>query len=257
MDLFKRAGDESLARTKEAQWRLTWSLEDELRSLRGLQVLIDAMRLARTNRAFAAALAEQRIKLADLGFQLKPSDLRFDVEEVDLRTLFSEGVISVSRLLNRVLAADAVKQLAITAIALKRYHLRNGTYPVDLNALVPQFVSELPRDPVNGQPLRYRVAEEQSFLLYSVGDDGKDDEGDPKHSGEEGRPGGWLGGRDWVWPQPASPDEVKAYRDECLETRPLRRLAEAGCDRQHERSRHELGEVTPANPFLRPFSFRL
>jgi hypothetical protein len=210
LDMAKRAGYESLARTKEAQWRLTWSLEDELRSLKGWQVLIDAMRLAKTTRAFAPALLQQGAGLTALGFQEGSIIGKIDSGEADLRTFFSEWVAQVSRLLSLVLTAEAAKQMAITAIALKRYQLETGTYPVDLNELVPKFMSELPRDPVDGQPIRYRPAEGQSFMLYSIGADGKDDGGDPARTDKK-RWVGWYGGRDWVWPQPASVAEVTAF----------------------------------------------
>src|SRR5262249_24452883 len=38
-------------KTKESLWRFAWSDLDELRMLRGGQIILDAMRLARTNRA--------------------------------------------------------------------------------------------------------------------------------------------------------------------------------------------------------------
>jgi hypothetical protein len=66
----------------------------------------------------------------------------------------------------------------VTAIALKRYQLRHGNYPTDLSMLVPEFLSTVPRDPVDGKLLRYRLNPDGTFLLYSVGEDGKDDGGD-------------------------------------------------------------------------------
>jgi hypothetical protein len=64
--------------------------------------------------------------------------------------------------------------------------------------------------------LRYRTNNEGSFVLYSVGEDGKDDGGDPTPPEPilpNNRNTSWWKGRDAVWPMPASAEEVKAYED--------------------------------------------
>ena len=77
--------------------------------------------------------------------------------DFDMHRLFSSGAASLHYArLQRVMRAETTKQMAIAAIALKRYQLKHGNYPPDLNSLVPEFVSKVPLDPVDGQPLRYR-----------------------------------------------------------------------------------------------------
>ena len=67
---------------------------------------------------------------------------------------------------------------------------------------------------MDGQPLKFRVQADGGFLLYSVGDDGRDDGGDA------GLLAGKIGSRviwnrkDVVWPGPATEAEVEAYRAE-------------------------------------------
>src|SRR5678810_153039 len=61
-----------------------------------------------------------------------------------------------------------------TAIALKRYELKHGKSPTDLAALVPEFLPAVPIDLMIGKPLHYRVNPDNSFTLYSVGNDGCD-----------------------------------------------------------------------------------
>jgi hypothetical protein len=56
--------------------------------------------------------------------------------------------------------------------------------------------------------LRYRLKADGTFLLYSIGADGKDDGGD---AGGATRMFYWLHGRDWVWPQPATEAEIQNY----------------------------------------------
>jgi len=67
-------------------------------------------------------------------------------------------------------------------LALERYRCAHGEYPATLDELVPTALESLPLDPFSGAPFRYQrvpATEEgdDSFLLYSVGADGKDDGG--------------------------------------------------------------------------------
>jgi hypothetical protein len=113
--------------------------------------------------------------------------------------------------LERTMRAEIMRQIVITAIALKRHQLRHGSPAKDLNALVPEFLSAIPNDPVDGEPLRYRSNPDGTFVLYSVGDDGKDDGGDPTPSKSHATSWWWQNGRDWVWPQAATAEEIRNF----------------------------------------------
>jgi hypothetical protein len=66
--------------------------------------------------------------------------------------------------------------------------------------------------------LRYQRRADGTFLLYSVGEDGKDDGGDgspPQTDNSEHKQ--WYKMRDIVWPIPATPDEVKKYEADTLQ----------------------------------------
>jgi hypothetical protein len=95
--------------------------------------------------------------------------------------------------------------MTLAAIALKRYQLRHGKLPSSLEALVPEFLPALPYDYMSAKPLCYRHKTDGSYVLYSVGVDGKDDGGDPTPL--PGTPPGLWGGRDAVWPSPATGPE--------------------------------------------------
>lgn len=84
------------------------------------------------------------------------------------------------------------------ACALERYRMANGKYPQSLVVLVPQFIENLPQDVCSGQPLKYRLGNDGSFALYSVGWNEKDD-GGLVGTAKDGQPNRNLG--DWVWPQ--------------------------------------------------------
>ena len=97
----------------------------------------------------------------------------------------------------------------ITAIALKCYELKHRQLPATLNELTPELLKSIPKDYMDGQPLRYRLNADGTFLLYSFGEDGKDDSGDPRSPDDPKSPA-WQHGRDWVWPQPATAEEIEA-----------------------------------------------
>jgi len=61
-----------------------------------------------------------------------------------------------------------------TLLALRAYQLKHGKLPATLDALVPEFLPEVPSDDFDGQPLRFDPVEKR---VYSVSTDGKDDEG--------------------------------------------------------------------------------
>ena len=62
------------------------------------------------------------------------------------------------------------------AFALACYRRANGRYPEKLDQLAPKYLAKVPGDVFNGQALVYRPAE-GGYLLYSVGVNGKDEQG--------------------------------------------------------------------------------
>ena len=82
------------------------------------------------------------------------------------------------------------------ACALERYRLARGEYPETLDVLAPGFIQRVPRDIVNGEPLKYRRNDNGKFLLYSVGWDEKDENG--KDVSDVNHPETLKRG-DWAW----------------------------------------------------------
>ena len=142
-------------------------------------------------------------------------------------------------LLARAAEAEARRRLLVTAIAIERFHLAHGCYPDSLSKLVPKFLKSQLTDYMDGEPLRYRRSEDDRFLLYSVGLDGYDDQGQLPAMGSTSA--GSNFGReapDLVWPMPASPAEVQAYA-EAAESRRAQQSTRAMTSegRQFSRSR--------------------
>lgn len=94
-------------------------------------------------------------------------------------------------LFRTAMAQTAANQAAI-ACALERYHLANGRYPTTLESLLPDWISVTPHDVIGGQGYRYRLIDKDQFILYSVGWDEEDNDGNPGESlfGHKG---------DWLW----------------------------------------------------------
>ena len=213
-------GRAAVDKGKETMWRYAWASPDQLRGLQGKQVLLEALRRRETGEGFKTMLAYQDQKLTELGIQQRATNdegLLFGGE--DPRYLFTDSVRALERLPHRLLAAEAGRQLLVTAIALKRSQLKHGSYPSDLAALQPDFLAGPPLDPVDGQLLRYKLNPDGTFLLYSIGEDGEDNGGDPTATTNSKTSFPWLKGRDVVWPRAATDAEVLAYRQKLQEKR--------------------------------------
>jgi hypothetical protein len=72
--------------------------------------------------------------------------------------------------------AEQVGRNQELAFALAAYRADQGKYPARLADLAPRYLPAIPGDLFAGKPLAYRV-EGKGYLLYSVGQDGKDDGG--------------------------------------------------------------------------------
>jgi hypothetical protein len=184
-------------------WKLAWSRQDELHYCEVVQAVLDAQRRGvASNSGTGAIAAAERIEAIELGTYAR---LRFIVSRLIIGSL--------SKPMRRAWLAQTTSELARTAIALKRHELRHGKLPCSLAALVPEFLPQPPIDYMDGQPLRYCLDSDVSFLLYSVGPDGRDDEGDTSPTRTLGTSNwSFQNGRDLVWPQPASEEEVNLWR---------------------------------------------
>lgn len=146
--------------------------------------------------------------------ELMPADQPVDYRKaIDLTTGWNYAA-NGPRMANAFFAKEAVdlleerlmteiwQNLTVTAIALRRFQIAHADkLPSSLEALVPQYLSAIPRDPVDNLPLRYK-AHDDSFTLYSIGLNATDDSGAPH---DPTRQSSWSlrDRRDIVWPRPA------------------------------------------------------
>jgi len=196
------------------RWRFWWSYPDEIRLLKSDQLMLEALRAAQTNDAFFSIQSELQSNVTR--FSIPTNEDKYfwfsDPRNVNLHFALSQSIESLPKTFVRVTKIETSRRMVVAAIALKRYHLKHDAYPPNLAALTPDFLSEVPRDSIDGQPLRYRLNADGTFLLYSIGDDGKDDGGDATPP-EGVKSIQWQRGRDWVWPQPATAEEIRKFYD--------------------------------------------
>jgi len=91
-------------------------------------------------------------------------------------------------------------------LALHAYRVRNGQLPPSLEALVPDYIDAVPRDDLDGRPMRYQRSQ---GVVYSVGSDLVDDGGNGTPSEEGAEP------PDLVFPvdEPPAPPQSHAPVD--------------------------------------------
>ena len=65
---------------------------------------------------------------------------------------------------------------ARVALAAERHRMAIGDLPEKLTDLVPTYLADVPKDPFDGEPLRYKQLD-AGFVVYSVGPDRQDDGG--------------------------------------------------------------------------------
>jgi hypothetical protein len=85
----------------------------------------------------------------------------------------------------------AFLRTARAAMAVEKYRLAKGKLPESLDELIPDYASEVPRDPFDGKPLRYRKGAQTAdptkqaavkgdatgYVIYSIGRNRRDEGG--------------------------------------------------------------------------------
>jgi len=96
-----------------------------------------------------------------------------------IRALRSPGLANladVCALLPDYLKHVGYMRCVQAALAVERFRLANAKLPEALSDLVADLLGDIPLDPFDDKPLRYRKLEE-GYVIYSVGPDGRDDGG--------------------------------------------------------------------------------
>jgi len=176
-------------------WKFAWSSQDELHYCETVQAMLEVHRHGERCHSGVPVIAGLE------KIDSKPMK-GYDYP----RFLISRFVISaVGKSMTRAWIAQATAEIAKTAVAIKRYELREGKLPTSLAALVPDFLPELPVDYMDGKALRYCLESDGTFVLYSVGLDGRDGHGDATSTSTSLN---YQNTHDLVWPRKASELEI-------------------------------------------------
>ena len=201
-------------------WRMSWSYSQELKLLHTEQVILESLKSMETNLVLKPDYDAMMSHLSSLGLTNTEGALFEALRVPDFSEIFG-GSGTLTSVVRKAMKMEAGRRVVVTAIALKRFQLKHGQLPNALSELAPDFLSGVPLDPYDGLPLRYRLKADETFLLYSIGEDGVDDGGDagviPSSTSSRGLTVSqslfWQGAhvRDWVWPQPATEAEIEKY----------------------------------------------
>jgi hypothetical protein len=191
-------------------WSFAWADQEELDYLNDTQLEVTALRDAVQKRAWSSL--NQQLITSHKGYRAPAAKWRFytrlpmvDVladltPSTDPQT-WAYPYTDFTKAWYTTMKTLTQHEILITAIALKRFELQNGSKPSSLNALIPEFLPALPTDFIDGHPLRYRLNSDGTYALYSVGDNLIDDGGiGILGSGDAGAQKSPWNGQDWVWP---------------------------------------------------------
>lgn len=96
---------------------------------------------------------------------------------LQLDSLFANMALpSIMTIMDGAVPIEASVRQSVIACALERYYLQHHRYPAKLAELQPDYLTAIPVDPVNGQPMGYGLTAEGRYKLWSVGMDEKDDQ---------------------------------------------------------------------------------
>jgi hypothetical protein len=130
----------------------------------------------------------------------------FSLEEDRFRTRLADPDLSRQYILTRLLLPGWVKvataelrsianmRSAAVGIACERFRQANGRWPNDLTEIPRSILPEIPLDPFDGKPIRYRQIDD-GVVVYCVGSDLVDDGGNLSYGRLE--PGEDIGFRLW------------------------------------------------------------
>ena len=180
-------------------YRLTSINEDELFFLKSMEQALEGIRSLKARRPWEKSSAGFAATMAEINrVANSPGRFRYWVSLIAIPNFTRAGETAAR--------AETERQMTLASVALMRFQLRYGKAAPDLAALVPEFLGSVPYDCMSGEPLRYRLKPDGTFVLYSVGEDGRDDGGDPTPVTPK-RYDLWEG-RDAVWPAPASAERM-------------------------------------------------
>jgi hypothetical protein len=88
----------------------------------------------------------------------------------------AEMLPGVIKVFGKATQHTARMRLIQTALSIEQFRAKHGVPPANLQELCPEYLTQIPEDPFDGEQLRYKK-NAQGYLLYSIGPDRADDDG--------------------------------------------------------------------------------
>jgi hypothetical protein len=175
-------------------WRAFAAEADELFFLKAMQRQIEAVRKLGRLRSWESIQLDQADIAAELATLERGTGRLLVLSRMALPNLrgFSRTAIRY----------ETRRELTIAALAIERHRRKHGRPPAKLVDLVPAFLSAVPVDWMDGNPLRYRLNADGTFTLWSIGEDLKDDGGDGSDAAPATRTTDIWDRKDVLWPRP-------------------------------------------------------
>ena len=123
-------------------------------------------------RAHLKELANPCSQIKSIGVERQPANIFFQENGLGL-LLFNIGAVSFSGTINTKCIVDFNLNATRVLLALRAYQLDNKSLPNSLQELTPAYISQLPIDPYDDQPLKYSKSKK---VIYSVGQDKNNNE---------------------------------------------------------------------------------
>ena len=174
-----------------------WLLQNQAYHSKVLDQVVGALQRCDPERGIGAKGSIWETEQID-GWFYDREGSRFNPYRIFAHTLLP-GLAKVDAKADRSLTTS---RLAIAVAGLERHRLATGSYPKALSDLVPKWVPTVPLDPMDGQPLRYRLNADGTFTVYGIGPNHADDNGV-----SESKKSRWQY-LDWAWP-PNHPTEER------------------------------------------------
>jgi hypothetical protein len=192
---------EATAWVRYGLWRVLWADEELACFLNSLQIVIDHL----DGDPSKLSWSDVRRTWATAESGLVGRSTRMGLDRLIVGAAGLNGGRAACQV---ILEYEAERRMLLVDIARSRYELDRGETPGDLGQLVPAYLPQIPLDPMDGLPLRYRLDPRDGPVLYSVGPDCRDDNGSPEKP--DAQPAAALShGRDMVWPIADFPRSVE------------------------------------------------
>ena len=178
-----------------SRWETGWKYLDKLLMERFPRQMIDpeyAPSPWHIERAALHRYCNEALRIADQSEEKWPALIRehnqqtvlpsfvaqlLRVQEVRDEADKSAAPSELEKLTALILRTRSFTRCAAAACAAERFRLEQGRLPDHWQDVVPHYLAAIPVDPFTGQPmLLHRL--ENGLVIYSIGVDGKDDQGD-------------------------------------------------------------------------------